>query len=72
MAKVSRPGNRDMMLDGRGVVSPRWGRFFDELSGANANVGDVLIVTPDGTQYAPAETATAVLNMEFMEFWRGN
>ena len=69
MARISIPGSREAMLDGRGNVNPRWRRFFEEVSGQSADLGDVLVVGSDGPGFG-ADTSTAAQDAEFLEFWR--
>jgi len=59
------------MIDGRGTVNPRWRRFFEEISGAGATSGDVLVVGDNGTGFdSGGTTSTISADAEFFEFWR--
>ena len=58
------------MLDGRGNVNQRWRRFFEEVSGQSADLGDVLVVGPDGAGFDTGATSNISEDSEFLEFWR--
>lgn len=45
------------MLNARGNVSPRWRRYFNELSGQGAAPGDVFTIGGDGPTFLPGEDA---------------
>jgi len=68
--RISIPGTREILLDARGNVSPRWRRYFEELGGSGANTGDVLVITDNGPAFDPGSTSTISEDIEFLEHWR--
>lgn len=70
MAKPQRPGSRQSLLDSRGNIDPQWSRYFSELSGATANIGDILVVGAGGAEFMPPSETTFNEDIEFEEHWR--
>lgn len=68
--RVSIPGSREVLLDQRGVLTPRWRRFFEEVSGQQADQGDILTKGPDGPTFDSGSDTAISEDTEFLEFWR--
>jgi len=68
--KITIPGSRELVFDGKGHLNPRYRRFFEEISGVGAATGDVLTIGDGGAGFDTGSTSTVAQDFEFIEFWR--